>query len=1135
MEVRLLASSGLPSNAVVQLRAATTRRQAKVGTPVSYEFATPITNTVPLKVEAFEPICAASVTLSPDAERYNVKFPVAADGVQSSLQLHIGDCTAQEFREKHKHTLALGDERSAEAAVGPRHSPENSDESASKKDSHALARDYLERYDLVSFVQSMLGSMLREQPSDPWKFMADRARSSGGLPPQQDVAEESPVKAEDKPPAPATAPTDGWLKHSEGEWVLSTSVCMMTRYCHKDSGDHRFDLLLPSGRTVTISCTDEQFKGLLAEQGSSGLAETRAAINQMFCEGFDEILKASSTTAAGAAELKPEQPERMSSPELVAATMSEAQSSQMKAMRLQMKADLIDAELGGRLQHVVKAAFGGEDKATQQEKSSHDAPAPTTEACQNGVSGSALEAALAAHAQGNVKASSKESVAKSASVSSIPDQPGAFKGLPTETLPGFGGSESGLEDEESHAQKPMPMAPRPTMVAMPVTDQAPEWIVESQRAWCLNGVHGTLTTTVSRLSGNYIFEMHPAGGQVISLNCTQAQFSEVLAEQKEASGPAQTMAAISQLFSEGLSELTKGPGEPMSAIGGLLAPLCEEGNEEQPTEEVKPGWSLVSKDAWTMQGVNGTLTRYVDSHTGDHAFELQTATGRTLSVKCTKTKFERLLEEHKDKAGDEQTMAAINQLWSDGFQEMPTTALGAAGSRRNSNASLLSAFGEEDASSPPPAQKAATAQNIPEDAPEWILQSQEAWNLQGAHGTLTTLTSRFTGNYAFEMQLLTGQMITINCTEAQFEAALQAQTDIEGPAKTIAAINKLFLDGVESLKETGSKAAAAQEDPEVDDFGEDDGVVGAKIDSGTTSSAKAATGWVLESQRAWSLRGIHGTLTTMTDSSSGDVMFELQTGAGQTLTINCTQAQFDGVIAEQKDLKGPAQTLAAIEQLFSEALQQMSTEAVKAALGEEPSQPVPGAVPSQDPGASELVGQNSQLEEENAELARKIAELQSKMAGLESATSNAAAAPETLVSPRLSAPPTEIRQQNTELRADYKKLAAEFLQLTGDREAMMHELLLRLSGSLLEMQGDLRSALSSMQTLSQTSEASPASMEAENKELKDANDVLLEATRLLRAKNDVVAERLRSRPGSRAGPDSPSPAPTSNPPSPSRP
>jgi hypothetical protein len=93
-------------------------------------------------------------------------------------------------------------------------------------------------------------------------------------------------------------------------------------------------------------------------------------------------------------------------------------------------------------------------------------------------------------------------------------------------------------------------------------DAGEEWRGRPSEAWQLQGKHCQLTTSVNRASKEQRFEMLMPDGQTLTMQIGQADFDGLMAEQKGLEGPAQTAAAINQLFMEGISELEK-QAEPM--------------------------------------------------------------------------------------------------------------------------------------------------------------------------------------------------------------------------------------------------------------------------------------------------------------------------------------------------------------------------------------------------------------------------------------------------------------------------------------------------------------------------------------------------------------------------------------------
>eukprot|EP00929_Paragymnodinium_shiwhaense_P088999 TRINITY_DN49273_c0_g1_i1.p1 TRINITY_DN49273_c0_g1~~TRINITY_DN49273_c0_g1_i1.p1 ORF type:complete len:192 (-),score=51.74 TRINITY_DN49273_c0_g1_i1:577-1152(-) len=83
-----------------------------------------------------------------------------------------------------------------------------------------------------------------------------------------------------------------WVAECQKAWKLRGEHCTLTTFISIRTGDHKFEIILPSGvAPLTIECTQEQFDEVLNEQPQHDSPTERiaAAINHMFEEGMDEL------------------------------------------------------------------------------------------------------------------------------------------------------------------------------------------------------------------------------------------------------------------------------------------------------------------------------------------------------------------------------------------------------------------------------------------------------------------------------------------------------------------------------------------------------------------------------------------------------------------------------------------------------------------------------------------------------------------------------------------------------------------------------------------------------------------------------------------------------------------------------
>jgi len=196
MEVSVSGWEGLDADCIVQIRAAHTRRQAKLGAQVPFEFPLLPCSVSDLKLEAYQPLCSKTVALSPDAERYILRLPgYGGTGEETKLSLDIKDAdtsvNASAPSSPPGRTVGSNAEASEPALKEP---------SFEKKvEAGADAREYINRHDVVNSIQDMLASVLRAKPDDPYAFMTAHAR---GLKPDADYANLKQMMLESAPQAP---------------------------------------------------------------------------------------------------------------------------------------------------------------------------------------------------------------------------------------------------------------------------------------------------------------------------------------------------------------------------------------------------------------------------------------------------------------------------------------------------------------------------------------------------------------------------------------------------------------------------------------------------------------------------------------------------------------------------------------------------------------------------------------------------------------------------------------------------------------------------------------------------------------------------------------------------------------------
>jgi len=163
MEVNLFAGKNLPNGAIFSVRAGAVRRQAAAANQRPFRFPSKPMDS-PLKVEVFRPVGAAYVVLRPGEDQYKVQFkPLeGAEGPPISCELHV-----KGSKEGDSVPLSPAGEEPKETTAGAKE-----------------AKDYLESHQVMQFVQSLLQTLIKDKPVDPFAYMA-RHFASGYEPNEQ--------------------------------------------------------------------------------------------------------------------------------------------------------------------------------------------------------------------------------------------------------------------------------------------------------------------------------------------------------------------------------------------------------------------------------------------------------------------------------------------------------------------------------------------------------------------------------------------------------------------------------------------------------------------------------------------------------------------------------------------------------------------------------------------------------------------------------------------------------------------------------------------------------------------------------------------------------------------------------------
>jgi len=166
MEVFITEAGSLPKGSVVSVRVGPTRRQGPAENLASHplKFPTAVaTCQESLKIDVLTLVASTRLVLQAGCENYSV--PV--DPLATKINLKV--CSQQ--------AVAPGD--------GAPENEQEAEEGSSRRDAAAAARDYLEKFGLLRFVQGLLHAVVSDRPEDPFAYMmsqlacAQRAAATG--------------------------------------------------------------------------------------------------------------------------------------------------------------------------------------------------------------------------------------------------------------------------------------------------------------------------------------------------------------------------------------------------------------------------------------------------------------------------------------------------------------------------------------------------------------------------------------------------------------------------------------------------------------------------------------------------------------------------------------------------------------------------------------------------------------------------------------------------------------------------------------------------------------------------------------------------------------------------------------------
>eukprot|EP00746_Dinoflagellata_sp_MGD_P156776 gnl/MRDRNA2_/MRDRNA2_85964_c0_seq1.p1 gnl/MRDRNA2_/MRDRNA2_85964_c0~~gnl/MRDRNA2_/MRDRNA2_85964_c0_seq1.p1 ORF type:complete len:1144 (+),score=311.29 gnl/MRDRNA2_/MRDRNA2_85964_c0_seq1:120-3551(+) len=180
MEVSLVDAHGVPEGCLLSIRAGSTRRQAPLEQQAQQPFKFPHRSDkdTPFKVDILSAVGSSQIMVRAK------DIPNA--GVDYTVPLTTQDGSTMGVTLRVKEGGSLG---SSPAGAPPVDTEKHSrlgeplfnvgnmvmDTPASRRHLAALrARTYLEHHNMLSFIQGLLQTMIKEQPSDPWDFIASQ-------------------------------------------------------------------------------------------------------------------------------------------------------------------------------------------------------------------------------------------------------------------------------------------------------------------------------------------------------------------------------------------------------------------------------------------------------------------------------------------------------------------------------------------------------------------------------------------------------------------------------------------------------------------------------------------------------------------------------------------------------------------------------------------------------------------------------------------------------------------------------------------------------------------------------------------------------------------------------------------------
>lgn len=175
MDVIVKEASGIESDTIVSIRAGSTRRQGRLILDQPFCFPNLLVNASPFNVDLLRNVASAKLNVSPDVEDYEVIFPQTGQTGSMSMTLQLKEDPKQcGLRSKNRMRAGTavdcaGGNGTWEAAKKMMlDQPEERQATAA-----AAACAYLDRFNLLNFMQEMLQYIVREKPENPFVSMSE--------------------------------------------------------------------------------------------------------------------------------------------------------------------------------------------------------------------------------------------------------------------------------------------------------------------------------------------------------------------------------------------------------------------------------------------------------------------------------------------------------------------------------------------------------------------------------------------------------------------------------------------------------------------------------------------------------------------------------------------------------------------------------------------------------------------------------------------------------------------------------------------------------------------------------------------------------------------------------------------------